>query len=56
MRGSSVTNNVDNSRRTIINTSIQDPSNIESVKKFIRTMKMVDSNVLGQTTIATRTK
>lgn len=54
--GASTVNNVDNSRRTTINASIQDPSNIESVKKLIRTIKMVDSNVLGQTTIAARTR
>jgi hypothetical protein len=54
--GGSTVNNVDNSRRTTINASIQDPSNIESVKKLIRTIKLVDSNVLGQTTIASRTK
>lgn len=58
MRGGTTYNQqtYDNSRRTTINASIQDPSNIESVKKLIRTIKMVDQNVLGATTIATRTK
>jgi hypothetical protein len=56
MRGGSTTTNIDNSRRTTINASIQDPSNVESVKKLIRTIRMVDSNTLGPTTIATRTK
>lgn len=54
--GTTYNQTYDNSRRTTINASIQDPSNIESVKKLIRTIKMVDSNVLGQTTIAARTR
>jgi hypothetical protein len=58
LAGSRVSNttHVDNSRRTTINANIQDPGNIESVKKLIRTIRMVDTNVLGQTSIAARTK
>ena len=50
------TYNVNQSRSVSINASIQDPSNVEAAKKLLRTLKMVDSNYLGQTTVAARTR
>jgi hypothetical protein len=50
------TTTIDNSRRTTINAGLMDASNTESVKKLIRQIRMVDSNVLGQTTVAARTR
>jgi hypothetical protein len=50
----SITNN--NQRSTTLNVSMQDPSSIEHGKKLLRTLKMIDSNILGQTTIAARTR
>lgn len=46
----------DNSKRTTINAGIMDPNDIEHVKKLVRRINMVNSNTLGQTTIATRTR
>lgn len=46
----------DNSRRTTINAGIMDPNDIEHVKKLVRKINMVDSNTLGQTRIAQRTR
>lgn len=50
----SITNN--NQHNTTLNVSMQDPNSVEHGKKLLRTLKMIDSNILGQTSIAARTK